>query len=354
MEELHFYNEDCIEGSKKHIRDNSVDLIICDPPYGIDGSHLDKHYNRNEEFVVDGYVDVPQEQYGDFSNQWINEAARILRPGGSIYVVSGYTNLHHVLNALHSTNLIEINHIIWKYNFGVYTSKKYVSSHYHILYWQKPGGTPTFNTYCRYGDSEYNDDGGSLNYNDREDVFIIDREYKPGEVKNKNELPFALLSKMIAYSSNPGDIVCDMFLGGGSTAIVAKGMSRIPIGFEISKNAFEMATSRINATEPGSLMSLLRAPSENTRTNSGKDWTEDEKQSAFKIYNECMEKGMSKKDTIAQICSELKRGKWGVDKQLEKMGIVFETKRGRLKGSKNKPKEAFEENKPKSKQTTLM
>ena len=131
-------------------------------------------------------------------------------------------------------------------------------------------------------------------------------------------------------------------------------MNRIPIGFEISKNAFEMATSRINATEPGSLMSLLRTPSENTRTNSGKDWTEDEKQSAFKIYNECMEKGMSKKDTIAQICSELKRGKWGVDKQLEKMGIVFETKRGRLKGSKNKPKEAFEENKPKSKQTTLM
>ena len=59
MEELHFYNEDCIEGSKKHIRDNSVDLIICDLPYGIDRSNLDKHYNRNEEFVVDGYVDVP-------------------------------------------------------------------------------------------------------------------------------------------------------------------------------------------------------------------------------------------------------------------------------------------------------
>lgn len=351
METLEFYNEDCIEGSKKFIRDNSVDLIICDPPYGIDGSHLDKHYNRDEGFVIDGYVDVPQEEYGDFSEKWIAEASRILRPGGSIYIVSGYTNLHHVLNALHSTNLVEINHIIWKYNFGVYTSKKYVSSHYHILFWQKPGGVPTFNTYCRYGDSEYDDDKRSMNYNDREDVFIIDREYKPGEIKNKNELPFALLSKLIAYSSNPGDVVCDMFLGGGSTAIVAKGMNRIPIGFEISKNAFEMAMDRINSTGSGSLLYLLRSPSENTRINSGKEWTDEEKQSALKIYEDCKSKNMCKKDIVAEICSELKRGKWGVDKQLEKMGIVFETKRGRPKGSKNKVNEGEG---TKSKQTTLI
>ena len=156
-----FYNEDCITGARTHIPDGSVDLIICDPPYGIDGADLDKHYSRNEGFVVDGYVDVPGSEYAGFSSDWIKEASRILRPGGSIYIVSGYTNLHHILNALHSTDLTEVNHIIWKYNFGVFTSKKYVSSHYHILYWRKPGGTPTFNTYCRFGDSEHCQDGSS-------------------------------------------------------------------------------------------------------------------------------------------------------------------------------------------------
>lgn len=333
LESESFFNEDCIEGAKKHIPDNSIDLIISDPPYGIDGAHLDKHYNRDEGFVVEGYVEVPESEYADFSLKWIKEAERIMKPGGSIYIVSGYTNLHHVLNALHSTNLVEINHIIWKYNFGVFTSKKYVSSHYHILYWQKPGGKATFNTYCRYGDSEYFEDGSSKNYADREDVFIINREYKRGEIKNKNELPFALLSKMILYSSNPGDIVCDMFLGGGSTAIVSKGLGRKPMGFELSTNAFEMAMDRIYSTEEGSLMDRLRVPEQNTKVNSGKDWTEEERTKMIEIVNNS--DGMSKKDVIDAICKELKRGKWGVQNELERLGIEIKATRDRPKGSKN-------------------
>jgi site-specific DNA-methyltransferase (adenine-specific) len=47
-----FYNEDCIEGCKKHFDNGSVDLIITDPPYGINGDQLHKHYNRKEDFVI--------------------------------------------------------------------------------------------------------------------------------------------------------------------------------------------------------------------------------------------------------------------------------------------------------------
>ena len=53
-----FYNCDCIEGAKKFLNDNSVDLIISDPPYGIAGDKLHKHYNRNESYVLNGYVEV--------------------------------------------------------------------------------------------------------------------------------------------------------------------------------------------------------------------------------------------------------------------------------------------------------
>ena len=64
-----FFNQDCIEGAREHLEDNSVDLIITGPPYGIQGDKLDKHYNRNESFVIDGYVEVPQEEYAEFSKK---------------------------------------------------------------------------------------------------------------------------------------------------------------------------------------------------------------------------------------------------------------------------------------------
>src|SRR5579862_9135903 len=144
------YNEDCMPGALEHLADSSVDLLITDPPYGIDGDLLHRHYNRDERFVVEGYVEVARERYNAFSREWMAQAERILRPGGQLYVVSGYTNLYDVLDALRSTQLQEVNHIIWKFNFGMYTSKKFVSSHYHILYFAKPGPNRTFNLQARY------------------------------------------------------------------------------------------------------------------------------------------------------------------------------------------------------------
>jgi len=239
MGEYKFWNENCIEGCKKHILSNKIDLIITDPPYGIKGDELHKHYNRDESNVVEGYIEVPLEKYEKFSIDWIKEAERILKPGGTIYIISGYSNLRYILNALAKTNLKEVNHIIWKYNFGVYTTRKFVSSHYHILYYVKPTLRHTFNLYCRFDAEERTERGNSANYCDREDVWIINREYKPGKIKNKNELPVKLLEKLIKYSSNVNDTICDLFLGGFSTAKVALLLNRNCIGFELNKIVYD-------------------------------------------------------------------------------------------------------------------
>src|SRR5579885_1527246 len=111
MERPVVYNEDCVSGALARLSDASVDLIVTDPPYGIEGDRLHRHYNRNERFVVDGYVEIPRAEYPQFSRAWIAQAERVLRPGGQIYVVSGYTNLYDVLGALRSTSLREINHL---------------------------------------------------------------------------------------------------------------------------------------------------------------------------------------------------------------------------------------------------
>jgi site-specific DNA-methyltransferase (adenine-specific) len=55
-----FFNDDCITGAQKYLEDNSIDLIITDPPYGIRGDTLHRHYNRNEQYVIPGYVEISQ------------------------------------------------------------------------------------------------------------------------------------------------------------------------------------------------------------------------------------------------------------------------------------------------------
>lgn len=229
------YNEDCITGMRNHVKDGSVDFIFTDPPYGIEGDKLDVLYHRDESNVVDGYVEVPLETYDQFSKDWITECARCLRPGGSIYIVSGYTNLHHVLNALHSTDLQEVNHIVSKYSFGVSTKKKWVSSHYHILFWQKPDKGKqkrVFNTNVYYSDQKDS-------YHDRLDVQPMPRDYKPGQIKNKNQLSEDFIEKFILYSSNRGETIMDPFCGGFTTSRTALRFGRNFIGFEMNTNAFK-------------------------------------------------------------------------------------------------------------------
>jgi len=229
------YNQSCIEGMREHVVDNSIDLIFTDPPYGIKGDELDVHYHRDESKVVPGYVDVPLNEYAKFSLDWIKECERVLRPGGSMYIVSGYTNLHHILNALHATKLEEINHIIAKYSFGVSTKNKFVSSHYHVLFWQKPdrgSQKRTFNSNYKYTDQKDS-------YHDRLSVQDMPRDYKPGQVKNKNQLSEDFIEKFIMYSSNRGDTVLDCFGGGLTTGRTALRWGRNFVGFELNKNAYD-------------------------------------------------------------------------------------------------------------------
>lgn len=229
------YNQDCVAGMQEHVADGSVDLIFTDPPYGIKGADLDTHYNRDDTKVIGGYVDVSVDHYAEWCRSWILECERVLRPGGSIYIVSGYTNLHHILNALHATRLEEVNHIIAQYSFGVYTKKKWVSSHYHVLFWSKKETSRQrriFNTHCRFADT-------TDSYNDRLTVQPLPREYKTGEIRNNNQLAKRFIEKFIDYSSNPGDLVLDPFGGSFSTGHAALAMGRRFIGFEVNKEAFD-------------------------------------------------------------------------------------------------------------------
>jgi len=316
-----FYNEDCVEGARKHLDDGSVDLIITDPPYGIEGDKLHRHYNRDESFVIDGYVEVPAREYAAFSERWTRQAARVLRPGGSMYLVTGWTHLRAVLNAVARTGLELVNHLVWKYNFGVFTEKKFVTSHYHILYLVKPGAPPTFNTYARFAPSQKTADGGSVLYRDLEDVWIIDREYKHGQVRHKNQLPTDLLVKMIQYSSHERDVVCDFFAGSFSTARVARAMNRSSISFELGKEAFRHQVPLVEAVEWGEMLSRLPTGRDDRPAKTNAPWSEEELARLAAAYKAHRAKGLNKRAAIERLQQNFERGYFAVLNALKRQGL---------------------------------
>lgn len=224
---------DCIKGMDE-LEDGSVDLVVADPPFGIDFSGKESIYNRKSENVVEGYIEVDG-GYDKFTLDWISKLPRILKDTASVYIFSGYTNLKDVLIAIEKAGLYLINHIIWKYQFGVFTRKKFVTSHYHLLFAVKNPKKYFFHRIRHYN----------------LDVWDYSRTYAANQKKNGTKLPEEVVADCIDFNSKPGDLVLDPFMGNGTTALVAKKNYRHYIGFELNKKMREIIEANIESASLG-------------------------------------------------------------------------------------------------------
>ena len=149
--------------------------------------------------------------------------------------------------AIDQCKLTTVNHLIWKYQFGVVTKRKYVTSHYHCLFLCKNDRKRKFYPYRRFDKDVKTESGGSAHYKDKEDVWEIKREYWQGAIKTPTKLPAELIEKILDYSSEKGDVVLDPFLGSGQVAVVSKMKERHYIGFEIVPAYYEFALDRLES-----------------------------------------------------------------------------------------------------------
>ena len=118
------YNEDCISGMKK-IKDDSVDIIICDPPYNI-GKDFGNDSDKQE---MDDYL--------KWCDLWITECIRIIKPTGTIYIY-GFSE---ILAFIRVRINIKVRWIIWHYTNKVVPSLNFWQrTHESILccYKEKP------------------------------------------------------------------------------------------------------------------------------------------------------------------------------------------------------------------------
>lgn len=238
------YNLDCIEGMQR-IPQEAIDLIITDPPFAIDFKAQRANYNRTPGHVLKGYNEIHADEYLAFTRAWMAEAHRTLAASGSAFVFSGWNNLKDILIAADEVGFTTVNHIIWKYQFGVVCKRRFVSSHYHCLFLCKNDKKRKFFNSARYNTEDRDANGGSRRYQDLEDVWNIKREYWHGDKKTPTKLPAELILKIIQYTSEENDTVLDPFLGSGQVAVVSKQHNRRYIGFEIVESYYRFARERL-------------------------------------------------------------------------------------------------------------
>lgn len=230
------YYEDCILGLRK-LPASSVDMVVADPPFGLNFHEKEVLYNRRKDSLVEGYREVEIENYAQFTENWIKSATRVLKPHGGLWIFSGWNHLKAILNAVDNLGLTTINHIIWKYQFGVFTKRKFVTSHYHIIFAVKHPRKYFFNKIEWYP----------------LDVWDIKRTYQRRTRKNVTKLPTEVVMRCIDFGSKPGDLILDPFMGNGTTAVASKASFRHFLGFEINSSLQTVIEDNLNNIKLGEL-----------------------------------------------------------------------------------------------------
>jgi len=239
----------------KSLDDNSIDHFITDSPFAIGFDKVNATYNRKKDMIIEGYIEWSLKDY--FYN-WKNifyELPRILKPNANVLIFSSWNNLIYLFQALNDTqsyyNFKQQHQIIWKYQFGVHT-KNIITSHYNIIWFRNLKDLPTkfhdkpiFNQFARFNKSEKDEKGRKLHYLDRESVWIINREYKPNQIRYKTELPTELTDKLIQYFTRENDIILDPFAGSGRIAQSCQKFNRRHISIELNQNVIPYALKNI-------------------------------------------------------------------------------------------------------------
>lgn len=240
MIELH--NEDCLgENGLCKIADKSIDMVLCDLPFGITANHWDCVLPLDKLF----------EQYN-----------RIIKDNGAIVLFGSQPFTTDLINANRKYFRYEL---IWEKEQGsnfINANRMPLKSHENMLVFYKK--LPTYNPQKIQGKpykfnqnntalisniglkvkrviSTYNADG--LRF--PKSILKFDRD----KGKHPTQKPVALCEWLIKTYTNEGDLVLDNTMGSGTTGVACVNTKRRFIGYELDPKYFEIATQRLHETE---------------------------------------------------------------------------------------------------------
>lgn len=236
MDKIKLLLGDAINELKK-IEENSIDLIIADPPYNLSKNY--KATNDNMEF----------DEFINFSRSWLSESKRVLKPGGTIYVFMGMRLISYTHMIMEKELGLEFqNWITWHYTQGLGKKKNFSSRHDDILMFTKPGAKPTFNLDDIWVPQKYYRSINNMRGANPGNVWQFSHVHysQSSRQPHPTQKPEGVMERMILSSSNENEVVLDPFSGSGTTVFVAKHTNRKAIGIDIEPSFIQETRERLD------------------------------------------------------------------------------------------------------------
>ncbi|RIK42221.1 MAG: restriction endonuclease subunit M [Chloroflexi bacterium] len=253
----------------------SVDLVFADPPYNIKKAEWDTFES--------------QEQYVTWSIQWIEEAARVLKPDGTLFIC-GFSEVLADLKLPASRYFRGCRWLVWHYMNKANLGSDWGRSHESILHFRKsrkftfniddvriPYGNHTLK-YPEHPQAETSQYGKGTDAASKiwqpnpkgakpRDVIEIPTTCNGMHEKTPHptQKPEELLRKLVLAASNPGDLIVDPFLGSGTTAVVAEQLGRRWKGCDISIEYCGWAAQRLELVETWPVEKWIQYDFENAK-----------------------------------------------------------------------------------------
>jgi site-specific DNA-methyltransferase (adenine-specific) len=264
------------------LEDESVDMIFADPPYNIKKADWDTFES--------------QEEYIKFSMKWIKQAARVLKPTGTLFIC-GFSEILADLKHPASKLFRSCRWIIWNYKNKANLGSDWGRSHESILHFRKskdftfnvdairiPYGEHTLK-YPNHPQAETSQYGkkGKNGYQLWEpnplgakpkDVLEIPQDIievpttcngMHEKTPHPTQKPEELLRKLILSSSNVGDLIIDPFCGSGTTPVCAEQLKRKWMACDLSPEYLDWASDRIELVEEWSIDTWIKYDFENQK-----------------------------------------------------------------------------------------
>ena len=233
--------------------ENSVDLLIVDPPYNLD---KDFHGNKFKKTSV--------EVYEEYTENWIKLVKPLLKKNATIYVCCDWLSSSQIFMVLKEYFRVQ-NRITWQREKGRGALTNWKNG-MEDIWFATNSNQYTFNVEAvkvrRSVIAPYKEDGKPKDWEETKegrfrntypsnfwDDISIPYWSMPENTAHPTQKPEKLLAKLILASSNEGDIVLDPFLGSGSTSVTAKKLGRHYIGIEQNEQYCVWAEKRLHMAE---------------------------------------------------------------------------------------------------------